>query len=56
MGNTAVNDPSDSILKLDVMKAFNFVSGHSIKAAMEEHPVQEKTDLCNILICFIALV
>ena len=56
MGNTAVNDPSDSILKLDVMKACSFVSGHSIKAAIEDNPVQEKTDSCNILICFIALV
>ena len=50
MGNTAVYNSLDSNLKLDVMKACNFVSGHSIKAAIEDNPVQEKTDFCNILI------
>ena len=30
-----IGNPSDSILKLDVMKARNVVSGHSIKAAIE---------------------
>ena len=56
ISNPAANNRSDSILKLDVMKACNFVRRHSIKAAIEDNPVQEKTDSCNILICFIALV
>ena len=55
MSNTAVYNPLDSILKLDVMKACNFVSGHSIKAAIEELPGSRKDRLVqyfNLLYCF----
>ena len=40
-----MGNPSDSILKLDVMKARNVVSGHSIKAAIKELPGSRKERL-----------
>ena len=55
MGNTVVYNPLDSILRLDVMKACNFVSRHSIKAAIEELPGPRKDRLMqyfNLLYCF----